>query len=154
MPLTYADSSAVVKRYVPEVGSRWVAELCERERIALSLLVVPEVASALSRRAREGTLTPTQRDTLFRLFMEDMRTYAVVSYNQTIAQRAARLLVQAPVQVRLRALDAIHLASALHAFARARRRGVAVGDFVTADAQVLAAAQWAALSTQNPETQT
>jgi hypothetical protein len=154
MPLTYADSSAVVKRYVPEAGSRWVVELCEREQLALSLLAIPEVASALSRRAREGTLTAAQRDTLFRLFMADTGGYALVTFTQTVAQRAARLLLQAPPQVRLRALDAIHLASALHAFARARRRGVATGDFVSADAHLLAAGQWAGLSTQNPEAQT
>ncbi len=62
--------------------------------------------------------------------------------------------MQAPPQVRLRALAAIPLASALQAFARARRRGVAVGDFVTADVTLLAAAQWAGLTTQNPETAT
>lgn len=154
MPLSYLDTSGLVKRYLPETGSTWVTRLCQQEPIAASLIVVPEMASALARRAHEGSLTVQQRDALFQAFVRDARAFTLVDPNQAVAQRAARLLLQAPVHVRLRALDAVHLASALHAFARARRRGVATGHFVSSDLALLTAAQWAGLSTQNPETQT
>jgi predicted nucleic acid-binding protein len=154
MPLSYVDTSGLVKRYVPEAGSAWVTRLCQQEPIATSLIAVPEMASALARRAREGALTVQQRDTLFQAFVRDARAFTLVDPNRTVAQRAVRLLLQAPPGVRLRALDAIHLACAQSAFARARRRGVATGDFVSSDVALLTAAQWAGLSIQNPEIQT
>jgi predicted nucleic acid-binding protein len=154
MPLSYLDTSGLVKRYLPEAGSAWVTHLCHQEPITTSLIAVPEMASAFARRAREGALTSQQRDALFRAFLRDARAFALVAPNRTVVQWAARLLFQAPPHIRLRALDAVHLASALLAFARARRRGVATGDFVSADLDLLAAAQWAGLSTRNPETQT
>jgi len=40
------DTSALVKRYLPEVGSVWVASLCEQEPIVTSLIAVTELASA------------------------------------------------------------------------------------------------------------
>ncbi len=153
MPLCYLDTSGLVKRYVPEAGSAWVTHLCEQEPLATSLIAVTEIASALARRAREGSLTEQQRDTLFRAVVRDARTLVLVDTNRLVAQRAAQLLLAAPAHFRLRALDAIHLASAVHTFARARRRGVATGTFVSADEALLAAARWAGLTTQNPESE-
>jgi len=48
--LTYLDSSALVKRYVPEAGSEWIDRLCKTEPVVVSLVAVPETASALARR--------------------------------------------------------------------------------------------------------
>jgi predicted nucleic acid-binding protein len=149
--LTYLDTSALAKRYLPEVGSAWVAHLCQQEPVAISLVAIPELASALARRVREGALTTQQRNTLFQAFGRDARAFTVVEPNQAIAQHAATLLLTAPLPVRLRTLDALHVASAQLAFARARRRGVATGSFVTADRALLDAASWAGLPTLNPE---
>ena len=66
--------------------------------------------------------SPDQRDTLFRLFLNDARSFVVVDLNQAIAQEAAVLLLTAPATVRPRPLAALHVASAKWAFARARRR--------------------------------
>lgn len=154
MPLEYLDSSALVKRYIPETGSPWVTHLCQTEPVALSIVGVPEIASALARRAREGALTAAQRDTVFRLFLADVRSYVVVALNKTIAQRAAALLLTAPAAptpIRLRALDALHVATAQWTFARARRRSIATGAFVTADLALADAARWGGLATENPE---
>ncbi len=57
--------------YVPELGSTWVASLCQQQPAAISLIAVPELASALARRAREGALSLKQRDMLFRAFLRD-----------------------------------------------------------------------------------
>lgn len=151
MPLTYVDSSALVKRYVPEPGSAWLTALCETEPVAVSLVAVPEIASALARRAREGDLTPEQRDMLFRLFVNDAQSFVVVDLSQAIAQDAAALLMSAPGPMHLRSLDALHLATARWAFARTRRRGIATGPFVAADRALLDAAAWAGLPVLNPE---
>ncbi len=151
MALAYLDTSALAKRYLPEVGSAWVARLCQQEPVAISLVALPELASALARRTREGALTAQQRDALFQAFLRDARSFMVVEPGQAIAQQAAALLLTAPLPVRLRTLDALHVASARLAFARARRRGIATGSLVTADRALLDAASWAGLPTLNPE---
>jgi uncharacterized protein len=151
VPLVYLDSSALVKRYVPEAGSTWVSRLSQQEPVAISLIAVTEVASAIARRTREGALSAEQRDTLFQLLLYDTRSFTVVNLSQVIAQQAATLLLTAPVPIRLRTLDALHVASARWVFARARRRGVATGSFVTADRALVDAAIWAGLPTLNPE---
>jgi uncharacterized protein len=151
MPLSYLDTSALVKRYVPEVGSGWVAQLCQQEPVATSLITVSEIASALTRRTREGVLTDDQRDLLWEAFIRDARSFTVIGIAQSVAQQASMLLIGAPLTVRLRTLDALHVASAQQAFARARRRGIATGSFVTADRALIDAATWAGLATTNPE---
>ncbi len=151
MPLNYLDSSALAKRYLTEAGSDWVTRLCQIEPVAISLISIPEIASAFARRTREGILTAQQRDTLFRLFLRDGRSFVMVVLNQTIAQQAAMALLTAPASVRLRSLDALHLATAQWSFARARRRGAATGSFVTADRALIEAAVWAGIPTINPE---
>ncbi len=151
MALAYLDTSALAKRYLPAAGSAWVARLCQQEPVAISLVAIPELASALARRVREGALSAQQRDALFEAFVRDARSFTVVEPGQAIAQQAAALLLTAPLPVRLRTLDALHVASARLAFARARRRGVATGSFVAADRALLDAASWAGLPTLNPE---
>lgn len=151
MALVYLDTSALAKRYVPEVGSEWVVRLCQREPAAISLIAIPELASAFARRTREGALSAQQRDTLFQAFLRDLRAFVVVEPIQAIVQQAATLLFMTPPSIRLRTLDALHVASARLAFARARRHGVATGSFITADRALLDAANWAGLPTLNPE---
>ena len=53
--------------------------------------------------------------------------------------------------MRPRSLAALQVASAKWVFARARRRGVATGSFVTSDQTLVAAAIWVGLSAINPE---
>lgn len=151
MVLAYLDTSALVKRYVVERGSAWITQLCETDAIAISAIASAEFASTLARKAKEGVITAGQRDTLFRLFLSDSRSYVVMRIHKTVVQRAVVMLLAAPSGVRLRTLDALHSASAERAFTRARSRGIATGDFVAADSNLLAAARWAGLSTVNPE---
>ncbi len=151
MPLTYLDSSALVKRYMDEAGSAWVTRLCASEPVAISIITLPEIASALGRRTREGALAAGQGHTLFRLFLKDAPTFLIIGLNQAVALRSAAMLLTAAPPVRLRSLDAVHLASAQWTFALARRRGVATGAFVTADRALVQAALWAGLATMNPE---
>lgn len=139
----------LVKRYIPEVGSAGVTALWQSEPIAISLVTIPEIASTLARRTGEGSLTEQARDTLFRLFRRDAESFVVVDINRTVIQGAAGLLLTAPLPVRLRTLDALHVASAQWAFARGRR--VTTGAFVTADRALADAASWAGPSIVIPE---
>ena len=48
----YADSSALVKRHISEIGSAWLQALADR----VARVSMAEVYSALNRRIREATL--------------------------------------------------------------------------------------------------
>ena len=151
MPLGYLDTSALVKRYVPETGSAWVGRFCQHEPVAISLVAITELASSLARRTREGALSSEQRDLLFQVFLRDAQSFTVVVPDRAVAEQAATLLLTVPLTIHLRALDALHLASAQLAFARAQRRGVNTGSFISADRALLGAARWAGLPALNPE---
>jgi uncharacterized protein len=151
MPLNYPDTSAIVKRYIPEVGSGWVAQLCQQEPVAILVITFPEIASALTRRTQEGALTADQRDLLWEAFIRDARTFTVIGMVRSIARQASMLLLSSPHTVRLRNLDALHVASAQQAFVRARRRGLATGSFVTSDRALVDTAVWAGFPTINPD---
>lgn len=151
MPLTYLDSSGLVKRYVPEAGSAWVTHIRNTEPVAISLVAVVEIASAIARRRREGSLTEEQASAIYRLFVAGLASCVVIGVHQEVIQRAATFLLTAPAPIRLRSLDANHMASAQLAFDRARRRGIAVGAFVSSDIALLAAARWSGLAIENPE---
>lgn len=151
MALHYLDTSALVKRYLPEAGSAWVKSLVSSDPVAVSLLAAVELASALARRTREGDLTPEQRDTVFRSFLADAREYVMLAVTQGITEDAAAMLLTSPPSIALRTLDALHLAAARVAFAHARRRGLEIGAFVTSDRALAQAVAWAGLTPVNPE---
>ena len=55
---TFFDSSAFAKRYVEEPGSRAVDSLCSHAtELALSVVCIPEIISAMNRLMREGQLS-------------------------------------------------------------------------------------------------
>lgn len=67
MTVYYADSSALVKRYVSEPGSAWVQGICDPiagHVIALAHLGLVEIAAALGVKHRQGVLPTPTRDGL------------------------------------------------------------------------------------------
>jgi uncharacterized protein len=68
-----------------------------------------EIASALARRQREGALSMASRDRLLGIMRVDMASLYVVEVTPEVSALACTLLMRR----RLRAADAIHLASAL-----------------------------------------
>jgi predicted nucleic acid-binding protein len=69
----------------------------------------PEIASALTRRHRESALTIEERDQLMRVMQRDLASLYVVEISPEVSALACSLLMRH----KLRAGDAIHLASAL-----------------------------------------
>ncbi len=56
----YLDSSALVRRYVNERGTGWIADLCEARAghvIYTARVSAAEIVAALFRRVRGGSLT-------------------------------------------------------------------------------------------------
>jgi predicted nucleic acid-binding protein len=147
----YIDTSALIKVYVPEIGSVRVNALFEAQPLAMSALVRVEVSSALARRVREGTLTAMQRDRLYERHLRNEADFLVLAVTAEILDRAADLARTSPPGAPLRALDAIHLASALVIFEAQPPEDGSTGTFVTSDRQLRRAAEHAGLDVLDPE---
>lgn len=146
MSLYYVDTSALVKRYVPEVGSPWVIswiESAQAHTIIISEITIIELVSALARRQREGAIASTA--------LLQLRTDFLVHVDQeyVVLRVDSRLIIRAEQLVRLyplRTLDALQLASALEA---ARIIG-SMPTFVSADRNLLSIAAIEGFPTDNP----
>lgn len=110
----YLDASALVKLFVPEPESedlnRALAGLTD---VIVSDLALTEMASALGRRMREQRLATVAAR---RLYREASKLHAASRHAELtppIHRRAERLMLS--LTVPLRALDALHLATALDA---------------------------------------
>lgn len=146
MPAYFFDASALVKRYLREVGSEWVRQLIahEQPRIFISSLSGPEVLAAVMRKARGGEVHAPERDRALRAFRWEFTTsYALIPPERMVIDKAMDLLLIYP----LRAYDAVQLASALTLPALPRGTKLTV---VSADDGLLTAAKKAGLPVENP----
>jgi predicted nucleic acid-binding protein len=107
--MRYFDASALVKRYVREKGSPKVQRLLAADVPATSRLTAVEIASAVERRVREGTLSGEDRNRILAALDRDMTAMLVVEITAAVITGARLLLQRHP----LRAGDAIQLASCL-----------------------------------------
>jgi len=107
--IRYFDAGALAKRYVAEAQSRTVGRLLLDGIAVTGRLSEPEIASALARRQREGVLTLEERDQLLVVMRQDLASLYVVEITPEVSGLACGLLMRH----KLRAGDAIHLASAL-----------------------------------------
>ncbi len=106
----FLDSSALAKRYVRELGSEAVAARCrEAKEILLSVICVPEVLSGFNRLRREGLLSAHHYRHLKQEFAADIDQASVI----TLTPAVLRSTTQCLEAERLRAMDAIHVASAM-----------------------------------------
>lgn len=109
----FADTSALVKRYVHEPGSSPIAEL--HAPLVLSELSTVEVPSALWQKHRAGELDPENAAVLVDEFLadanDDQLGWALVHLTPRLLGEAIRLLARHP----LRSGDAIQLACAVAA---------------------------------------
>jgi len=107
---TFFDASAFAKRYIEESGSQTVDDLCRQaSELALSVICVPEIVSALNRRVREGTLTSQQYTMIKQHLSEDVRDAEIINLTPEVIATAVSLLEASP----LRAMDALHVACAV-----------------------------------------
>ena len=104
------DASALTKRYASEVGRNRVLSLMET---ASDLLIAAhcktEVASALLRRRREGSLPTTEFDRVWAAAQNDVADMTLVPLDARVERFAFSAMELGP----LRAMDALHIGSAL-----------------------------------------
>ena len=150
MSIYFLDSSALVKRYVTEIGSTWIRALTApdaRNPLIIARITWVEVLSALARRQREGSLTSDDVAQAIQAFRYDMNTqYRVSELDPSLAEAAGELVTQHP----LRAYDAVQLASALRVQSDLVRTETPALTFLTADDRLVAVAQAEGLLTDNP----
>ena len=107
---TFFDSSAFAKRYIEEPGSQVVDSLCqEATEVALSVLCVPEIISALNRRVREGLLTDREYTGVKQYLSQDIRDAVIINLVPQVVSTCTKILEASPV----RAADALQIACAL-----------------------------------------
>jgi len=113
----YLDASALVKLLVSEHDSDALNDaLAGALDVVISDLALTELASALGRRTRERTVTPTQARTLQREAEGLAARCRRAEMTPAVHRRAERLLL-ASRTTPLRSLDALHLALAIDAHA-------------------------------------
>jgi predicted nucleic acid-binding protein len=110
----YLDASALVKLFVEEKESDSLNEaLLDARGVILSDLALTEMASAVGRRTREGVLTPLQARNLHREAVKLTAPCRHVELTPPVYRRAEQLLLASRTSIR--ALDALHVATALEA---------------------------------------
>lgn len=136
----FFDTSALVKRYVRETGSRWVNSLMTQPvtRVYISRLAEAEVSPAITRR-----LSGNAAARLLRHFDQDVATtYVQLTITDSIINDA----VQLTRSHRLRGCDALQLATA-----RQLAQLQPTTLFLCADNDLLVAARAEGLNSNNPE---
>ncbi len=145
----FIDSSALVKRYVPEIGSAWLRALLEPQtgnEWFIARITWVEVKSALARREREGSLTPTDQTLIIQRFRFDLNhQYQVIELDAILALMAGQLVEQYPLRA-----YAVQLASALRLQTAMATTPSVQLLFVTADNRLSESAQTVGLLTDNP----
>lgn len=150
MVIYYGDTSALLKRYVDELGSAWVrATIAPAADVLVisSQLALIEIVSALNRRVREGAITAREYPRVVGMFHTDCHhEYRFFALDSEVVDLACTLLERYP----LRAYDATHLATAVIAQQMLRRAGDVEYIFLSADDRLNTAAAAEGLAVDNP----
>jgi uncharacterized protein len=146
----FLDSSAIAKRYIPEIGSSWIRQITDpasQNDLFIARITWVEVLSALARRQREGSVSSNDASRAIRIFATHVdQQYGFVEVDRVLTEAAGDLVMQYP----LRAYDAIQLAAALQLKTTLNQVGSPDPIFLTADNRLLAIAQATGLPTDNP----
>ena len=108
--ILYVDTSALVKLYVEEAGTRGVVARVEHaEAVATALITYAEARAALARYRREGGITGADLRRAVRELDRDWRTYNIVDLSDSLVHSAGALAERHA----LRGYDAMQLAAAM-----------------------------------------
>ena len=130
------DASALTKRYAAEAGRERVLALFEAaDELVVAAHCQTEVASALLRRKREGVLAQAEYERAWEAARRDVADMTRVALDVHVERFAVAAMEHGP----LRAMDALHVGSALVA---------RVDLFVTADRRQAQVARGLGLQTE------
>lgn len=150
MAVYFLDSSALVKRYVKEMGSAWISGLFDpslNNDVLIAAITGVEIVAAITRRARGGSITMADATTVINQFRNDLQTdYQIVEITERIINSA---IVLAETHG-LRGYDAVQLAAGLEVNTICLANSLPSVYFVSADGELKAAAVSEGLNVQNP----
>ena len=109
LPWAYIDTSSYLKLYVKEKGSEEVRNLVRKNRILSSVILLIECFSALSRKRQRKEIKDKDFYSLVRRIKEDADYIEIVRLTDEVLMKAEAVALQSTA----RALDAIHIASAV-----------------------------------------
>lgn len=146
----FLDSSALVKRYVNEIGSSWIQEitrLAANHTLFTANITKVEVFSAFARLKREVRIDQNDLQSVIRLFQTDWNNqYHIVEMDGQIIEEACQLVQKYPI----RAYDSVQLASAIVLFSYFQQASSTNFTFVTADTRLQEIARMTGLDVINP----
>jgi predicted nucleic acid-binding protein len=146
----FFDSSALIKRYVDEKGTKWIRMIVAPNTghtYLIAQITPVEVVSSAERLRREGKVSQrTARATRLAFDRHARREYVVAVLSEEVVTQAKDLLVIH----QLRAYDAVQLATALISNKHLIDVGLPPLIFVSADQRLLNAAAAEGLSTSDP----
>ncbi|OQY30212.1 MAG: VapC toxin family PIN domain ribonuclease [Candidatus Cloacimonetes bacterium 4572_55] len=144
------DTSALVKRYITETGSKWVEALTDptvNNQIIVARLTRVEVVSAFYRLRREGKIDANDVAVELKAFQHDWNTqYQIVEVDNDLAEAAVALVQKYP----LRAYDSVQLSAALKVNPAFAKLPIGSFTFIAADNRLLNAAQAEGLPVDDP----
>ncbi len=108
-PWVYLDTSAYLKLFIRESGSTKARKIVRQSRVLSSAVLAIESYSALSRRRHSGEIGGKEFETLVSRIKESILSIETVRVTDEILQRAEQVTLRSNA----RALDAIHISSAL-----------------------------------------
>lgn len=150
MAAFFFDTSAVMKRYVAEIGTTWIRSLVTpsvRNRIGIARITGVEMIAAVARRQRAGHLTLDDADLISDDFAFHMNEeYELIAVTPRLLGQAMTLAAKHA----LRGYDAVQLAAGLTAHRRWSVRNRRPMAFVSADVELNAAAAAEGLTVEDP----
>jgi len=140
----YFDTSALVKKYAVETGTKQVVGLFgEDVPAATSILTYPELIAGVGRKKRDGEIAEKDHRALLAKFEADWLAFLIVEFQDALLPIQKRLSSRHP----LKGADLVHLSSLLW-LKDASQEDVAL---VASDVQLLQAAKREGVEIINPE---
>ena len=150
MAIYFIDSSALVKRYINEIGSAWVLGLFDptlNNEVYIGAITGVEIIAAITRRSRSGSISITDATLIRNQFKTDFqKDYQIIEITETIINSGMVL----SETYGLRGYDAIQLAAGRAVNSLCIANGLPPSIFVSADNELNAAVISEGLMIENP----
>ncbi|HBE20787.1 MAG TPA: nucleic acid-binding protein [Cyanobacteria bacterium UBA11149] len=150
MAIYFIDSSALVKRYISEVGSTWVLGLFDptlNNEVFIAAITGVEIIAAITRRSRSGSISIADARLICNQFKTDLqKDYQIVEITEAIINLGMVL----SETYGLRGYDAIQLAAGCAINTICIANGLPPMIFVSADNELNGAVVSEGLTIENP----
>ncbi|HEY9906071.1 MAG TPA: type II toxin-antitoxin system VapC family toxin [Thermosynechococcaceae cyanobacterium] len=153
MAIYFVDTSALVKRYINEIGSAWVLDLFNpalKHEIFIAAVTGVEIVAAITRRSRGGSISTSDAATICSQLKTDLQAdYQIIEITERVISSGMALSETHG----LRGYDAIQLAAGGAVNQACIANNLPPTNFVSADYELNLAASSEGLMIENPNNQ-